>query len=148
MYFQEKVLKYKVWIFFGSLALILVALAPIRQLSFLGFSHCGRVWSEIQTQEDNIILFLNETGALSRFSIAQDSDLDKIVKDIPNNLDIIWRIGVNNPRCLSNSQQSYVAKYDEANFRQTIFTKSGWSYRGGVSFDEISIGDYTPLINR
>lgn len=148
MNFQEKVLKYKVWIFLVSLALILAVLAPIRQLSFLGFSHCGRVWSEIQTQEDNIILFLDKVGNSYRFDVAQGSDLDKIVKDIPNNLDIIWKIGINNPRCLSNSQESYVDKYKDFNFRRTIYKNGGWSYRGGVSFDEISIGDYTPLINR
>ena len=48
----------KIWIPALAGLLLVVLLAPIKQLSFFGVSHCGRVLSDIQKEERDIEFFL------------------------------------------------------------------------------------------
>jgi hypothetical protein len=132
------------------IGLILSALlAPIKQLGFVGISHCGRVLSEIDKEESSIMDFLSSTGKYTNVTVFRGSALSYKMTDVSNNLDVIWKIGVNNPHCFSNHQQSYIDNFKDLNFRQTIYRigSFGYSSRNG-GYDEISTGDYIPVIQK
>jgi hypothetical protein len=136
----------KIWALIALGVLLVVILAPIKQLTFIGLSHCGRVFSEIQAEESNIEFFLSVTGESTRFSVNDGSVLDLARQEIPQNFEIIWTIGVNNPSCFSNSQKAYLSQFQEEAFRQTVYRDAGlMGCRSGGCYKDFYVGRYVPL---
>jgi hypothetical protein len=136
----------KIWVPVVLGLLLVVLLAPIRQLSFVAISHCGRVVSDIQKEESEIEFFFFGTGESNKFRVNTGSVLETAMKRIPQNLDIIWKIGMNNQSCFSYSQLSYLGQFKDVNFRESVFRWAGLSGCDGKGcYDEIYAGKYSPV---
>lgn len=139
----------KIWIPALVGLLLVVFLAPIKQLSFVGISHCGRVLSEIKAEESDIEFFLSVTGESTRFRVNDGSLLDTVRQGLPENFDIIWTIGVNNPSCFSNSQKVYISQFQEEEFRRTVYRDAGlMGCQSGGCYKDFYTGRYIPVIER
>ena len=129
--------------------LFVVLLAPIKQLALIGISHCGRVFSEIKAEESDIEFFLSITGESTRFSVNDGSPLDTVRQGLPENFDIIWTIGVNNPSCFSNSQKVYLSQFQEAEFRRTVYRDAGlMGCQNGRCYKDFYTGKYIPVTEK
>ena len=129
--------------------LLVVLLAPIKQLSFVGISHCGRVLSDIQKEERDIEFFLSVTGESTRFSVNDGSVLDTVRQSLPENFEIIWTIGVNNSSCFSNSQKVYISQFQEEAFRKTVYRDAGlMGCQNGRCYKDFYTGKYTPVVEK
>jgi hypothetical protein len=139
----------KIWIPALAGLLLVVLLAPIKQLSFFGVSHCGRVLSDIQKEERDIEFFLSVTGESTRFSVNDGSVLDTVRQSLPENFEIIWTIGVNNPSCFSNSQKVYISQFQEEAFRKTVYRDAGlMGCQNGRCYKDFYTGNYTPVVEK
>jgi hypothetical protein len=136
----------KIWIPALTGLLLVVFLAPIKQLSFVGISHCGRVLSDIQKEERDIDFFFFGTGEANRFRVNAGSVLDTAMRGLPENLDVIWTIGMNNQSCFSYSQRAYLSQFKEVDFRASIFRGAGlYGCDGKGCYEEIYAGTYIPV---
>ena len=139
----------KIWIPVLAGLLLVVLLAPIKQLSFVGISHCGRVLSDVQKEERNIEIFFFGTGETNRFRINTGSVLDSVMRMLPENLDVIWTIGMNNQSCFSYSQRVYLSQFKDTNFRESIYRWAGISGCDGKGcYDEIYAGKYLSVSDK
>ena len=139
----------KIWIPVLVGLLLVVLLAPIKQLSFVGISHCGRVVSDIQKEERDIEFFFFGTGESNRFRVNNGSVLETAMRRLPENLDIIWTIGINNQSCFSNSQRVYLSQFKDVNFRESIFRWAGlYGCDGKGCYEDIYAGKYIPVSDK
>ena len=136
----------KIWIPTIAGLLLLVLLAPIKQLSFVGISHCGRVLSDVQKEERSIEFFFFGTGESNRFRVNTGSVLETALRELPENLDVIWTIGINNQSCFSYSQRVYLGQFKDVYFRESVFRSAlvlGCDSNG--CYEEIYAGEYIPV---
>ena len=139
----------KIWVPVLAGLLLVILLAPIKQLSFVGISHCGRVLSDVQKEERDIKFFLSVTGESTRFSVNDGSVLDTVRQSLPENFEIIWTIGVNNPSCFSNSQKVYISQFQEEAFRKTVYRDAGlMGCQSGRCYKDFYTGKYTAVVEK
>jgi hypothetical protein len=137
--------KWRLSIAIGLIFLMLTLFVfPVAQISFLGFSKCGRVLSQIESRENFVLSFVE--GGYDGVELYEYTEEYRKIPQIKENLDDIWRIGTNNPKCFSNSQRIYIEEFRSKEFLNSIVRKTGWGFKSGKgSYVQLQFGIYSKV---
>ena len=110
----------KIWIPALAGLLLVVFLAPIKQLSFVGISKCGRVWNQVEVGESLVSYLIRSHPGSYEIEIDLKSSDYIFFKFLPDDIKEVWALGTNNPRCFSETQRIYIQKIGEPEFINTV----------------------------
>jgi len=128
--------------------LLVVILTPIKQLSFVGVSKCGRVWNAIEKAEGLVSYLPSKYPINSEIEINLESTDYIFFKYLPDDVKGVWTLGTNNPSCFTATQKIYIAKIGEPNFHTTVAKEEFRSLRlqgGGGGSVTVRLGNYVPI---
>ncbi len=148
MNFQERVLKYKLWIIVIVLTLLLILTVPLRPLSPIGFSKCGRIWSEVEVREGFITHLLRKYQGTYEVEIGLKSTEYLFFEDLPDDLRAVWTLGTNNSTCFTPTQRIYIQKIGEPGFKNTVakeLLRSIDMNASGTGSVTVRLGTYLPI---
>lgn len=137
----------KIYIPLVMSVLLVVVLAPIKQLSFIGVSKCGRVWNAVEDTERLISHLPTKYPRNLEIEINLESTDYIFFKYLPDDVKDVWTLGTNNPSCFTETQKLYIAKIGEPNFHTTVARELIRSLRlqGGGGSVTIRLGTYVPI---
>ena len=134
------------------LTLLAVLLVPLKQLSPIGFSKCGRVWNQVESDEMLVTYLLRSHSGSSEIEIDLKSTDYIFFELLPNDLKQIWTLGTNNPRCFSQTQRIYIQKIGEPDFVNSVAKEIIRSIQVDSSFKgtgagkvSVRLGEYVPI---
>ena len=110
----------KIWIPAIVGVLLIVLIIPIKPLSFLGISKCGRVWNQVEVGESLATYLIRSHPGSYEIEIDLKSTDYIFFKFLPDDIKEVWAIGTNNPRCFSETQSIYIQKIGEPEFINTV----------------------------
>jgi hypothetical protein len=110
----------KIYIPVFLLTLLIVLAVPIKQLSFAGFSKCGRVWNQVEIGERVVTHLIRSYPGSYEIKIDLKSTDYIFYKFLPDDIKRVWALGTNNPRCFSETQRIYIQKIGEREFINTV----------------------------
>jgi hypothetical protein len=127
--------------------LLVVILTPIKQLSFVGVSKCGRVWNAIDKAEGLVSYLPSKYPINSEIEINLESTDYIFFKYLPDDVKGVWTLGTNNPSCFNETQKIYIAKIGEPYFHTTVAKEVLRSLRlgGGGGSVTVRLGKYVPI---
>ena len=142
----------KIWIPAIVGVLLIVLIIPIKPLSFLGISKCGRVWNQVEVGESLATYLIRSHPGSYEIEIDLKSTDYIFYKFLPDDIKKIWALGTNNPRCFSETQRSYIQKIGEPEFINTVAKELirsiqvDGSLKGtGAGSVTVRLGKYVPI---
>lgn len=142
----------KIWIPAIVGVLLIVLIIPIKPLSFLGISKCGRVWNQVELGESLVSYLIRSHPGSYEIEIDLKSTDYIFFKFLPDDIKEVWAIGTNNPRCFSETQRIYVQKIGEPEFINTVAKELirsiqvASSLKGtGAGKVTVRLGKYVPI---
>ena len=132
--------------------LLIVLIIPIKPLSFLGISKCGRVWNQVEIGESLATYLIRSHPGSYEIEIDLKSTDYIFYKYLSDDIKDIWALGTNNPRCFSETQRIYIQKIGEPEFINTVAKELirsiqvGGSLKGtGAGKVTVRLGKYIPI---
>ncbi len=144
--------KLKIYVPIFLLTILSVLVVPIKQFGSIGFSKCGRVWSQVESTE-RVVTYLHSSYPGS-YEVEIDLESTDYIffKYLPDDLRSLWTLGTNNPRCFSQTQRIYIQKIGEPEFIDSVAKELIRSIRVNGSFQgtgagtvKVRLGKYLPI---
>ena len=139
-------MKFKVALVSLTLAVIVTGSISAPAHAIFGLSKCEKFWKQVKIQESKVTYFQSLYSQGEVWISSQE--LPKVDR-VYSSLNEIWKVGTNNPKCLSNSQKIAIKE-----MRSKVFNDSVLSWGGGVTSSGSSltyryrVGKYSPLASR
>lgn len=138
----------KIYLPLFLLILLAVLVVPLKQLSPIGFSKCGRVWNQVEDEERLVTYLLRSYPGSYEVEINLESTDYIFFKYLPDDLKSLWAVGTNNPQCFSQTQRIYIQKIGETEFINTIAKELIRSIRFNSSFQGTGAGSVTVRLGK
>ena len=140
--------KLKIYIPVFLLTLLAVLVVPLKQLSAIGFSKCGRVWNQVESGEMLVTYLIRSHTGSYEIEIDLKSTDYIFFKYLPDDLKDLWTIGTNNPRCFTKTQRIYIQKIGEPEFINTVAKELIRSIRVNSSLQGTGAGSVTVRLGK
>ncbi len=140
--------KLKIYIPVFLFTLLAVLVVPLKQLSAIGFSKCGRVWNQVESGEMLVTYLIRSHPGSYEIEIDLKSTDYIFFKYLPDDLKDLWTIGTNNPRCFTETQRIYIQKIGEPEFINTVAKELIRSIRVNSSLQGTGAGSVTVRLGK
>lgn len=130
-----------------SLTLVVIVAGSISAPAhaIFGLSKCEKFWKQVKTQESKVTYFQSLYSQGEVYISSQEfSKADRVFSSLSE----IWKIGTNNPKCLSNSQKIAIKEMRSQAYKDSVLAWVGaQSSENSVTY-RYRIGRYIPLASR
>ena len=146
----ELPVKNKIFLKRKLICLILISssqiLSPQSSQAIFGLSKCEKFWKQVKIQESKVTYF---QSLYSQGEVWISSQEFPKVDRVYSSLSEIWKIGTNNPKCLSNTQKIAIKEMRSQAFKDSVLSWGGGVRSSGSSVTyRYRIGKYIPLTSR
>jgi len=134
-------------IFFFAMVISSI-LFPQSSNAIFGLSRCEKAWEQIEAREGTVTYIESRYGQGREFTVKVGSFVEQTFDVVFISLKDIWKIGTNNPKCLSNTQRIVIKEMGKASFANSVLRVTSWKLTKDLKFytaKTYKIGHYSKL---
>lgn len=115
--------------------------------AIFGLSKCEKFWKKVKAEEIKTTYFQRLYGTYVTVKLYEERDFIKL-EAAEDSIYNIWKLGTNNPKCLSNTQKLAIKEMKSDRFKDILIDLNGGGNDSYGSYLSYKFGEYTKLEDR